>query len=722
MASEQRLNDWWTSPVELAPGWPALRLAVKGHRSAVLAEWPNRSRHARLLMVNVVDPLGGDRLAAVKLQSDEVPGMTVDPFGCQWDNKSIANGLSAAAKSSGQLVGLVPATSWCVVKNLFFHNFCPDTLQPLTTCRDEKLLDRLGLERFSGSKVRYELASIGQEPRRCYTWSRDSGGPARGGVMVRRRSELYRDYAAVFQTDWSEAQRSRLAEQFPCWTCPLRAECYATVGPDAAVLAEERLVPIVYHEAVAQLFSGMTLTWEEACRVLGGAAAADVCDREFGKCGEDGPAAECVTALAARLDGARAWFTPSAKGAMSAISASTAQQLAREVAMVKLRVFERVCAEVSAYHQSTGQPHSDLSPRSLRVTFDGLDGAVVPSRWMAMPMLWHADFAPIVTVSTASSFGVQDVDSASDSAVTRHGDSLDHAKGEVGKLAVVVPPPGDDPLQRSPLVDASVFRATAQGKLKISTERGLRMVEFVSPHTRFQRIVPGDVAQIVVTRESADLGFRQLGGTIVEVGPSSLLVDIGRDVVPAEGFAVGSAEVPAELATYQKYNSACDLWALASLLANLLIVNDGRDAVATDEILRGICARLRSRIGASPGTIEDLARGCIQQAKELDSREIFFPESLRKCLARSPISVTIWTDIWILIVKMATTIPGFSFAEGYSSSAPMDEILQAVEALALRVEVESFGLEARRAELADAVAHQMAILAQGAGKTALDGS
>lgn len=692
MASDQSKCSAWSSPMELVAGWPALRLGLGGQTAAGFAEWVSQSRHAKFLVVDLGDSFGKVRPGMLKLQSDDAPGVTVDLFGGQSGNQSVAQGLMDVGRATGGLVGVMLATTWCKVRDVGFRNFCPDTLQPLRTCRDDVLLGQAGLEPYTDGKVRYEAAECAGQARRFYSWSRDAAVPVGGKAVVRFGVDLYRDYKAVLQADWSDQQKQVLLNIFPCWTCPMQGECYAQADDDSAILAEERLVPIAYHEAVAQLLPGFTLSWSEASKILGGGTAAESCDRDLGSLGVEGALAESVRGSVDRLDGVRAWLTSGTSHGLRALGSATAGQLAREVAVLKLKTFQKVCTLVASFHQSTGKPHGDLGLRALRLGIESVDGLMTPARWLVHPVLWHHDVPSVVCAVTSED--------------THH--------------RVVVPSPDSDPAYRSPLVDASCFRGTAQGKLKSSPDTVGRGFEFLSAHTRFQGTLPGDIVQILVRSSARDSATVQVWGKVVDVKTGWLLLDFVDSSTIQKLLESRNGELAADLVTYQNYNTACDLWPLAEILTALLLVNDRRDFLTADSILRSLCSRLQAKIGVVPGSVDDLARSIVLNFKEVDSRELLEPFFLREQLRAAPIPKEIWLDLWVTVLRLATAVPGFSYATSYAEVAPMMDIIENVAALAQRLEVEAFGVDLRRSELAEVVTAQRQSLDSQARSTSLD--
>ncbi len=107
---------------------------------------------------------------------------------------------------------------FCKEKRKFFHPPCPECGQPLTLCRDDRLLKASGLFPYYSSLKRYLFcpgcASTKTEPV-FYQFARSSED--RG--FVRDRFDLIRDFNRL---------RGSASGGFPCLDCPEHAQCHMT--------------------------------------------------------------------------------------------------------------------------------------------------------------------------------------------------------------------------------------------------------------------------------------------------------------------------------------------------------------------------------------------------------------------------------------------------------------------------------------------------------------
>lgn len=693
MAHPETQAGPWTPPHQLWPDGPAVRLALGADATGAAnwVEWPASGKFSRLLVACPTWRGDEQKLFVLKLQQDATSPLAADPFGIDLNNASIDRAwqreLHAHYAASAAMLPKVaattesrslPASTYCRTTGAFFKTFCPDTIEPLRTCRNDALLTDFGLERYTQSLIRYAMGAIdgSRPPARVYTWSRDGGRRSTGGLQVRRRSELYRDYAGLWQRDLSTEQRTRLERDFPCWTCPHRSECYASAATDSHVLAEDRLVPLNYHEAHALLLESPDLPFDALGAVLGGAPAAGLVGQYLPSPTQQ----ERRTLLASCLDGRRAWLTPgaAATGCGPAIEA----QLAREVASLKLRAFEQVCHSLALFHKQTGHAHLDLSPQQVVARFHVHPGAASPSRWTATAHLLDVDLRSEV---------VPDAEAMTPNTPT-----------------LFVPPPAADARYRSPLLDVANFRGAAQGTLRLTGATD-QLVEctFLTPSARFQHCKPGDVVRLLPARELPGLGDRALVGRVTEVQTGQLRAMASVPAGRQPSAAQLPCEVPAELVTFQSYGPACDLWGLGMLLANLLLVHDGRSAFDTEDLVRGLVERFEQNATDGQSSREELARSLIAQTKGLDSTSLLHDQRGRSMLMSEPLPKHLWADVWVFVLRLMSRTGRFAFATSHHDQAPMDEICETIANLAQRVEIEAFGTEPRRQELALVLAAQL---------------
>ncbi|HEX5052283.1 MAG TPA: hypothetical protein VFZ65_10955 [Planctomycetota bacterium] len=557
----------WTSRSRLFGAEPELELALQpgADGASGWVTWWAGTADSRVLLARASGH-GEPRLHMLVIQSDEHAGAQAD-----LDNRTLDSawqlGIDTYRTTGAALVPcllattteqLLPATTYCVAQGVFFHAFCPESLAPLRTCRDDEVLAGWGLERYSASRIRYSTGQVagGGPPKAAYTWSRDGGVEAVEGLAVRRRGELYRDYAALWQRDLSAEQRRTLERDFPCWKCSHHEQCYGPAAADGSVVAEDRLLPVNYHDAHAMLLEGMDVSFDGLAALLGGAPSARLLAEQLPAAAQ----AERRAVLTRHLDGERPWLTPGAHARKPAPEVTA--HLTKEIASLKVRTFEQVCRAVAAFQSATGRGHGGLCASRIMVRFANGLGTCVPARWT----------------------------------------------GEVHLLA-------DEPL--------------------------------------------------------------------VAVAPT----------------AGGNRP------------------RLGLLLARLLIENDARDADGVDALVEDLASRFERGAGAdaAPGSLEDWARNLLAQLEEIGGASLLHEQSHRRSVEAAPIATDVWSDLWILVLRLVTGIQGFSLAA--ADPADMQEVCAQLASLALRFEVDAYGAEAMRNEIATVIAEQFEAIEPPAART-----
>jgi hypothetical protein len=654
-------TDAWTPALPWLPGCPPFRLALQPGATPGWREGTT-GRFARSLLAAPAD--AGDPRGpwSLRLLQDAPAPPVDDPFGAAVTQSALAAAHAASAAPArrarpdapGSGACHLPPTIYCTARGASFRAFCPDTLLPLGTLRDERQLAALGLDSYATSLVRFEAAvPPGGQPRRVYTWSLEGGAEARDGVQVRRRADLFRDYAELGQRELDAPQRAWLEREFPCWSCPERTACHAS-GRVA-----DCLLPLNYHETPAVLEASGDVPFEALVAVLGGAAASAQLAAHVA------PGRETVLAA---LDDPGAWLTPPSARQVGAGSVWL-QQWANEVAYLKLVAFGQLVAAVAEEHRATGRPCLDLGPARVRARF-GCGGGAVPARWTAAVRLVAND-PPVVAELDAK------------------------ALGEV--LPLPVPLPGDEAMYRAPSVDPGSFRSVARGTVRVAPA-GLDalQVEFTAPHTRFANVAPGDAVVVAQSRPLASFGQKHLLGTVETVAAGRL-----RARVAVAGGDSPPAEAPAELVCYHRYGTGCDRWALGQLLAQLLAMHDQRDAFGVDELLRGLAGHWQLHAGAEPS--DELLRGWLAAALPEGSRALLHGAPARAALADPPLAEAVWTALWRLVLQVAVDRADTAGAARHGAAAPLAQCAEQIQQLAERLRLEAFGAEPRRHELAAVV-------------------
>jgi hypothetical protein len=166
----------------------------------------------------------------------------------------------------------------------------------------------------------------------------------------------------------------------------------------------------------------------------------------------------------------------------------------------------------------------------------------------------------------------------------------------------------------------------------------------------------------------------------------------------------------ARLMVLPSFGPACDLHGLGMLLFRTLLVHDAQTAEEVHAVVRRCIDRLELDVAGRA----DAARFCrdhlLRAVREHDA--VFKPSSLlwrrddrADSLAGFP--RLLWQEILLFAFRLATTVPGFSFADSHADTHPQnpgmlgEQVSAEVRALLGRVHVELFAREARDRELAE---------------------
>ncbi len=124
---------------------------------------------------------------------------------------------------------------FCRRENIYFHPPCPDCGSPLSRCRDDNLLLKLGLSPFSTTLKKYlycPSCASSVENKKFYIRDHDGTDPD----FVLACPSLLKQYARL-------TAGNKETNSLPCITCQAQQECF---GPD--YLVQERIVPLSFYD------------------------------------------------------------------------------------------------------------------------------------------------------------------------------------------------------------------------------------------------------------------------------------------------------------------------------------------------------------------------------------------------------------------------------------------------------------------------------------------
>lgn len=558
--------------------------------------------------------------------------------------------------------------SFCRHTRKFFRPLCPETLAPLRVCRDDDLLASAGLERYSSSTARYLHAQAdgasGGSSSRFYTWSKNTGTQANEGVIVRRRHELYRDAAALFERDdLSPADVQKLEATFPCWTCEHRDECYGKSAADGVpIRVEDRVAPLCYYDSEILAFELLDLHFDELCDALGGA-------RPRAGTGEAAsPARELTASRVERvLDKRPGWLFENEAG----------NRLALEVLHLKLIAFEQLCRGLQVIHERAGRPHLGISPQNVmaRISSGGLG---LPARWQ---------------------FSVKLIDLGAQYRVV----PLDLDSSAAPEL--LLPEPDAARTYQSPIVKLSDFSRDVEMRMaakavRVDAGRRLQVVEATTRGVRIGDVRPGDVVRIAPFRSLPGLGEGALAGVVDEAGAGNARITV--ELSPGDGATLPTA-FDANATFFRRYQAPCDLYGLGMMLCRALLVNDERDIFKVEEEVIQRLDRLRLAISGTAGATRAWITTTLISQLDFDgpfsSASVLYDAKMRFDVAQ-PVPDALWTDVMVFAFRLLSDLDDFGFfAHDGDAKALMTSVLDELGELRARVAVSLFGTEARSRDI-----------------------
>lgn len=594
-----------------------------------------------------------------------------------------ADAVARVDLGEGASAGLPVA--FCKKVRKYFHPPCPRCGAALGDCRDDALLREHGLSEYSKSAVRYLFCrGCSAGPKKVfYTASTAEEGAPRGGAEVRRRGELYRDFAGLIRA----GPQAREGGYFPCRDCEHRSACYpASAPPGKPIPAESLLVPLSYHEFHVLLLEALELHYDEFADLLGGASWESVRQKAVQTGGEG--RARLLQGLEEAFAAPRQWlWRDDAQG-----------RWPLEVLRLKLHLFAGLCRGLRAYHAACRQPHLDPCPSKVMVRLLP-PAAAVPARWNFRVSL----------IGLASSH--------------RPPPEAGHAPAPADLL---FPASDADPIFLSPFArDATAGQEEAMrvSIRAVAAEGASLRLEGVahSDRARLDRILPRDVLRIIPSTPVGSLENLVLWGIVEGREERGLRF---QALLPHEGArpAVKPCDFDASVTLYRSLQAPCDLYGAGMLLFRALLVNDERDLFAVDgavqRVLKQIALRYEGREAPSP---QRAAGEVLALLKE--EGEVFAPGALLHARAdRSAVlPARLWSDLLLLGFRLVTSLSGFSFAAHHADWDPeqpgalMDRVLREVEELGTRVEVELLSRADRDREISEACAELMAEITGVAG-------
>ena len=561
---------------------------------------------------------------------------------------------------------------FCKKTRKYFHPPCPETGAPLTVCRDDQLLRRLGLRSYSAGLVRYLCANGGQKTARgkavFYKHLRLLEESPAEGVELRYGTELFRDWLPLVHNKHKTEPKAAL----PCLTCPHRDECYpADAGRDRRLPAENHLVALSYYDFHCIAMRPMDLRYDELCQLLGGADWQAVAKETCGP-GQQGRA-RTLERLNRHYEGRLQWLYRHDHGGRHAL----------EVLRLKLVAFQAICEGLGRIHGECRRAHFDVSPRNVMVHVSE-PGYGVPARWC---------------------FDVRLIDFGSPRRLRpNHLSARDMPE-------ILIPGPSADDLHIAPELATRIEGASTFGAVSVRDRRELEDRVQFSLEARVDRgfkssaCRPGDVVLVVPGRAQE----HWLWAKIEAIRDKA--IDLSAEVHLAHPFKAWSVPktLDANLTFYRSHGPESDLFGLGMLLFRTLLANDGTSEFDVEKLITNCLKRLDVELSEDPTGGGARGREALlailrDKAAEFDRRNIFYERDARVAPLHG-LAEELWHEILLLGFKLVTSVAGFAFAADLTpvatQKARMVAVADELHDLIRQIDVELFAPDLRAREITE---------------------
>lgn len=655
-------------------------------------------RFSRVLLARLAAADGGTaQLLALKLQRDAYRALGSGAGVLAVDNREVEAmwrrerdhlqrlcGRGAVRLCATGDGGALPPLGYDRKGERLFPVVSPLSWAPLQTCRDDALLRDAGLEPWSSSTARYLYCPKDQGHGAFYTWSTQDGAQPKSGVRVRRRHDLYRDLVAAY-AQLPPEQKQLLQQQLPALALVL-----ADLTVDAV---EQRIVPFGFYETWALATELQDLHFDEFCDLAGGATLAQATAAAApGR-------AEVLAALAPRFGGEQQWlaapWTAGEQVAKLAADPPRVRRLALEACWLKLHAWTQCCRAVAEHHAELQVPHLGLSSDNVMLKAAGSGRAPAPARW--------AFEAVLVDVGAS------------------HRREL-HGLGRDGLGSLCLPAGDAVRTFRGPLLDPAAMQRelTVQASgAPLAGDGGVvgLTLELRSGRERLDSVQPGDLVRVLPDAPLPGCGEKALLGRVTAVGKDHATAEVRLEpalaaALPAEPFAFAAATT-----FHRRLQTPADLFGLGMLLARALLVHDERDVFAVREVWDRILDKLEVMLASARGADAERTGAAVRnlidgERAQLASASVLWPKALRQA-APEPLPAPLWRELLLLIARLLTNRPGFSFAahhgdvEPEQPDRPLRQVLRQADELLAALQLELGEAAARADELA-AIAGELA--------------
>ncbi len=524
---------------------------------------------------------------------------------------------------------------YCAASKQFFHPPSPLTGSPLVTCRDDSLLQSLGLRPYSEGTTRYlfcaaQAAEHKSDPHAIRFWSfaRTPEEPTPARVQVRRGAELFEDIWPLIAkiSGGGDDPISRNA----------RETCFA---PECRIdeLRMEKVVPLSFYETELFPLAVQELNFDEACTLFGGASWSEL-TKGGGFAAITPGRGRLIEPIAPVLSAGRQFFYGDDDSGLFPL----------ECLLLKLSLFRNVCEKVWSMHTSGKRPHLDLKPGHAMISFSGTPQ--VPARWgAALSLLDLGATSPI-------------------------GDGKDGTDGTVFR-----PPLEPDVVYSAPYMREDVFGKSELAHIIIRTSeplpdssgkvRGRLEIDLMGQSLRARKMSLRDVMLISLPTPAQDGGTVNLTATLREqidggIRCLALTPLMDKSALSAIDAMTNRVIYDREVIFYRAFSVPCDIYSLGMMLFRALLVHDGQDILAISESVKYLVGKidLAAPRGGSPDPrqVDLMVRDHLRGDARTFNRYSVLQTREKRASNRNSIPEDVWEELLVLAFKMTTSYPGFS--------------------------------------------------------------
>ncbi len=534
------------------------------------------------------------------------------------------------AEATTQGLRVLPPIMFWAKKRLFFHPPCPRCGTVLRDCRDDQLLAERRLSPYSQTNRRYLVcpacaAKASGADREDLALYRSLPTEAEQACNVRSETDLYDDICSSGRdgTVWLPAVG--------------RPGTHLEVAEQE--LSADQIISLSFYDCRVLPFEHLQLTYQEYASCLGGITWEDFISLHRPEMERD-ESSELARGIKGLLESRDRFLFGGRQNTSWAL----------EIFRLKINLFAKVCQAMEAFHARLGKPHLNLRAENILVA--------LPQTASGLAGMWNSAVKlSEVAVSSAFPYGEDEE-----------------------RRTALTKPPGAGTIYFPPFATDQQLARTHPCEMRA---RGLEEVQdgvyvlrmWIQPKDEVSVNTFTDKDLFHVMASGAPLrgrvsffAFRRLK----QAHNSLELQSVPTRLDPSEASVfqryVDRPMRSASFRCYPVYDVPCDMYSLGMVLLGTLLAGRDQDLTAIrDRLITPVTRELRLERDRNPNVtpqgLTDAARKLLSEKEEARSYRIF--------QAQEPVTGTLlpdelWHDALLLGLRLATTIPGFSWCEDRS--------------------------------------------------------